>query len=361
MAAAFKGMCLVSRCCLTVLMITVWMASLSVTVNSDLTYAKTLTFGDDKGNHLLVRRDVSLAENTTKGDTNGYDVKNDTKSQLMEKYKTTQWYKEDPDFKPTMCIHINKTDNNTIEGHFLCPMTNESREQTKCCGEQDKQFCCKPEVKGGRKPPAHDETTMLLMLIPLFLIPISLCLVLYCCCCQRRPEVHSGKLVWIRKSNKKEIYMAEGGINPPEQPDTELIGFTERVDGPNGTDHSHHGSSNDITKSEDAEEEGTKTHVAHSGQEMTVPLINIQASTPVVVSEEEEDILVQALLENVCGHPRLKRPVKPNIMISVTSQPDSVFWGMIHLTEDIIIIRGISTAFGNRTFASQNANLHRKL
>ncbi|XP_033728858.1 uncharacterized protein LOC117317998 [Pecten maximus] len=280
MAIGLTDMCVVVRNCLTALMLTIWAASLIVVINTDLTYAKTLTFGDDVVDHVLVRRDVSIGENTTKADITGYDVKNDTLSQLMEKYKTTQRYKDDPEFKPTMCVNINKTDNDTIDGHFLCPMANDTQEQTECCGETEKQLCCKPEVHGGRKPPAYDETTMLFMLIPLFLIPIGLCLILYCCCCQRRPEIHTGKLVWIRKSNKKEIYLSEGGINPTEQPDTELIGFTERVEGHNGTDHSHLPSSPDISKSGNTEEEGAKTHVAHSGQEMTVPLINIQASTP---------------------------------------------------------------------------------
>ncbi|XP_021354143.1 uncharacterized protein LOC110450765 [Mizuhopecten yessoensis] len=280
MAMALKAMCVLVRRGITALIVTVLMASVFVAINTDTTYAKTLTFGDDVVDHFLVRRDVSLGENTTKADTTGYDIKNDTLSQLMEKYKTTKRYKDDPDFEPTMCVHINKTDNDTIDGHFLCPMTNDSKEETKCCGEADGQFCCKPVVAGGRKPPAHDETTMLLMLIPLFVVPISLCLILYCCCCQRRPEVHSGKLVWIRKSNKKEIYLSEGGVNPTEQPDTELIGFTERVDGQNSTEQLHHRSSNDVSKTGNTEEEGTKTHVSHSGQEMTVPLINILASTP---------------------------------------------------------------------------------
>ncbi|XP_069107506.1 uncharacterized protein [Argopecten irradians] len=260
---------------------TVWTVSLLAVLSSELTYAKTLAF-DDRGimNRFRVRRDVSIGENTTKADTDGYDVKNDTFSLLMEKYKTTQRFKDNPKFQPTICANLNKTGNETIDGHFLCPMTDDAEENTKCCGDKDKQFCCKPKVAGGGKTNTQDETVLLFLMIPLFVIPIGLCLVLYCCCCQRRPEIHTGKLVWIRKSNKKEISLSEGGINPTEQPDTELIGFTERVEEQNGTDQLHQPSSPSMTKTENAEEEGTKTHVAHSGQEMTVPLINIQASTP---------------------------------------------------------------------------------
>lgn len=45
--------------------------------------------------------------------------------------------------------------------------------------------------------------TVAVTIVVVCAVGITLCMVLYCCCCQRRPGIHEGKLIWIKKKKDK--------------------------------------------------------------------------------------------------------------------------------------------------------------
>lgn len=45
--------------------------------------------------------------------------------------------------------------------------------------------------------------TVAVTIVVVCAVGITLCMLLYCCCCQRRPGIHEGKLIWIKKKKDK--------------------------------------------------------------------------------------------------------------------------------------------------------------
>ena len=45
--------------------------------------------------------------------------------------------------------------------------------------------------------------TVAVTIVVVCAVGITLCMVLYCCCCQKRPGIHEGKLIWIKRKKDK--------------------------------------------------------------------------------------------------------------------------------------------------------------
>lgn len=143
-----------------------------------------------------------------------------------------------PNAEPTLCYSEPGVDvNGTVFTNFTCPLPDLDRKLTRCCNNT----CCMPQVV-----PKHDKSdnsvTVAVTIVVVCAVGITLCMLLYCCCCQRRPGIHEGKLIWIKKKKDKIVY-EEGGVSPAGSPsqendDEEVLGFVYSPDEKGHTDHS---------------------------------------------------------------------------------------------------------------------------
>ncbi|KAK3082601.1 hypothetical protein FSP39_000236 [Pinctada imbricata] len=135
-----------------------------------------------------------------------------------------------PKLTPTICYTKKGfNDSGMIYNNFTCPMVDQTKEFTRCCGPAEVQYCCKE--KGGLSGSDIDIISGICGAVGFIIIIVS-CMVMYRCCCQKRDGVHSGKLIWIKKKAKDKRYVyEEGGVSPggsvadPDEDDVELVGF----------------------------------------------------------------------------------------------------------------------------------------
>lgn len=211
--------------------------------------------------------------------------KRETSTNNVTLYNAIYGYKEykelNPDKEPTLCFDKKGVDvNGSVFMNFTCPLPDQDTGLTDCCNNT----CCRPKVV--KKSGAEDTSvTVAVTIVVVCAVGISVCMVLYCCCCQKRPGIHEGKLVWIKKKKDKIVY-EEGGLTPDagspdkDNEDEEVLGFVYAPDEKGHADHS-------LEKPLEVDTPTTQRRILPEGKEknggvdkaerdLTIPLITIR-------------------------------------------------------------------------------------
>nr|XP_022286541.1 uncharacterized protein LOC111099521 [Crassostrea virginica] len=206
-------------------------------------------------------------------------------------YGYTDFKQRHPEKEPTLCFSELGVDvNGTLFTNFTCPLPVLDRKLTVCCNNT----CCMPNVV--QKPAKSDNSvTVAVTIVVVCAVGITLCMVLYCCCCQKRPGIHEGKLIWIKRKKDKIVY-EEGGVSPAGSPtednnDEEVLGFVYSPDEKGHTDHSLEKPLEIDTPTQQRrilpDENGVDKK---PDRDLTIPLITIRKpSTPGPVSDHEQE------------------------------------------------------------------------
>ncbi|XP_061167559.1 uncharacterized protein LOC133176450 [Saccostrea echinata] len=138
--------------------------------------------------------------------------KRETRTQNATLYDSIYGYNEFkrlyPTKETTLCYDSSGVNiNGSVFMNFTCPLPDQDKGLTDCCNNT----CCRPKIV--KKSKGSDSTVAVaVVVIAVCAVVISFCAVLYYCYLQRRPGIRDGKLVWIKRKKKKNVY-EQGGAS----------------------------------------------------------------------------------------------------------------------------------------------------